>query len=90
MATSRRAVAADQANVPALLSLALGMLSVVVVLWVSVPIGAIMAAAGLVLGYSGIVWARRRRGGGRTLAIAGIVFSVITIALVLYANFLAG
>jgi hypothetical protein len=72
----------SQANVPALLSLGAGPLSVVVVLFVSVDIGVGLAIAGVVLGIGGVVFARSR-GGGRTLAIAGIVFSAITIALLL-------
>lgn len=79
---SQRSTQQSQANVPALLSLGAGLLSVVVVLFVSVDIGVGLAIAGVVLGIGGVVLARSR-GGGRTLAIAGIVLSAITIALLL-------
>ena len=81
MATTRRA-ASDQANAPALLSLVLGVLSVVVVVFVSIPIGRILAFAGLALGIGGLIFARTR-GGGRTLAVTGMVLSGISIALLL-------
>jgi hypothetical protein len=86
VAMSRRADT-DQANGPALLSLVLGVLSVLVVLFVSVEIGVILGGVAILAGNGGVVWARRRRGGGRTLAIAGIVFSLITLALAAYATF---
>jgi hypothetical protein len=85
VATTRRS-ASDQANALALLSLALGIVSIYVVLFVSVEIGVILGGIGVLLGNGGVVWARRRRAGGRTLAIVGIVFGLISIALVLYAT----
>ncbi|HEV3475806.1 MAG TPA: hypothetical protein VG602_10685 [Actinomycetota bacterium] len=72
----------DQANVLALLSLGAGFLSVIIVVLVSIVIGRILAIAGLVLGLGGLVFARNR-GGGRTLAITGMVLSAISIALLL-------
>jgi hypothetical protein len=77
-----RADPGSKANVPALLSLGAGFFSVIVVVWVSVEVGIGLAIAGLVLGVGGIIFARNR-GGGRTLALAGMVFSAVTIALLL-------
>lgn len=54
----------------------------IIVVLVSIVIGRILAIAGLVLGLGGLVFARNR-GGGRTLAITGMVLSAISIALLL-------
>jgi hypothetical protein len=77
---SQRSTTQTQANVPALLSLAAGLASVIVVLRVSVVIGTGLAIAGVALGIGGVI-VSRNRGGGRTLAIAGMVLSGITFAL---------
>ena len=77
---------ASNVNVPAIVSLALGILGVIIVLFVSILIGAILGLIAIGLGNYGRQQAATK--GGLPLAIAGIVFGAICIGLQLYASFL--
>lgn len=75
-------------NGPAIGSLVAGVLSLVVLLFLSIPIGLILALVGIVLSGVGQNWASSRNVGGKGLAIAGLVTSVATVVLSLFENLL--
>lgn len=75
-------------NGPAIGSLVAGVLSVLVLLFLSIPIGLILALVGIALSGVGQNWAASRNVGGKGLAIAGLVTSLATVVLSLIGNVL--
>ena len=70
-------------NVPAIVALVIGIASVVIVLFVSIPIGAIMGLIAVGVGNYGRQQAATK--GGMPLAVAAMVFGWASVALQLYA-----
>jgi hypothetical protein len=80
------APAAGQVNAAAIISLVIGIVAVVIGLFVSVPIGAILGLVAVGVGAVG----RQQAGlkGGLPLAIAGIVLGWVAVAIQLIAAFI--
>jgi hypothetical protein len=75
-------------NGPAIGSFIAGILSLVVLLFLSIVIGLILALVGIGLSGVGRNWADTRNAGGKGLAIAGLVASLATVALSVVENIL--
>ena len=70
-------------NVPAIIALVVGIVSVIIVLFVSIPIGAILGLIAVGVGNYGRQKAATE--GGMPLAVAGMVLGWVSVGLQLYA-----
>jgi hypothetical protein len=81
-------VARSETNVLAIVSLALGIVALVLVLVVSLVIGGILGLIALGIGNAGLQWSRAHGGSGKALAIAGMVIGGVADLIFIVTGFL--
>lgn len=84
----REAAPKAQTNTIAIVSLVLGIVAMVLVLFVSLVIGGLVGLAALAVGNAGRAWAKAHGGAGIVLAIIGMVLGILAEGLFIVTSFL--